>query len=102
MGERFLAERLLEERNATDLMLYDRGFPSFALFALHRHLDRAFCARLPVNFCREVTTFLESGAGDASSSGMPAPIRNGIAPSWASPAAPLRLRLLRVSLPGGT
>lgn len=38
---------------------------TFALFALHRHLDRAFCARLPVNFCREVITFQASRASDS-------------------------------------
>ncbi|AGA31756.1 protein containing transposase DDE domain [Thioalkalivibrio nitratireducens DSM 14787] len=102
MGERFLAERLLEERASTDLMLYDRGFPSFALFALHRHLDRAFCARLTLNFCTEVIEFLKSGAHDAiiewrANAGP----RRDCAQLGIS-AAPLRLRLVRVSLPGGT
>ena len=102
MGERFLAERLLEERGPTDLMLYDRGFPSFALFALHRHLARAFCARLTMNFCTEVIEFLKSGAHDATiewhaSAGPKRDCaRLGIS------AALLRLRLVRVKLPGGT
>jgi hypothetical protein len=102
MGERFLAERLLEERSATDLMLYDRGFPSFALFALHRHLDRAFCARLPVNFCREVTTFLASGASDSIIEWHAGANPKRDCTQLGISAVPLRLRLLRVSLPGGT
>jgi hypothetical protein len=102
MGERFLAERLLEERSASDLMLYDRGFPSFALFALHRHLDRAFCARLPLHFCREVSAFLESWDTDAIVEWAASADPKRDCAQVGIPADPLRLRLLRVPLPGGT
>jgi hypothetical protein len=101
MGERFLAERLLEARNVRDLLLYDRGFPLFALFALHRHLDRAFCARLPVNFRREVA-ILESRASDAIVEWSAAADPKRDCAQLGIPADPLRLRLLRVPLPGGT
>lgn len=102
MGERFLAERLLEERSENDLMLYDRGFPSFALFALHRHLDRAFCARLPVNFCPQVREFLASDARDAIIDWSVSAARKRDCASLGIATDPLRLRLVRVSLPGGT
>ena len=96
MGERFLAERLLEERSGSDLMLHDRGFPSFALFALHHHLDRSFCARLPLNFCREFTALLESGDTDpiVEWSASADPKRD--CAQLGIPADDLRLRLLRV------
>ena len=102
MGERFLAERLLEERAPTDLMLYDRGFPSFALFALHRHVDRAFCARLPMNFCNEVVQFLKSGAHDAIIEWHANAKTKSDCARLGISAAPLRLRLVRVNLSGGT
>lgn len=101
MGERFLAERLLEQRRANDLMLYDRGFPSFALFALHRHLDRRFCARLPLSFCPAVTEFLASGQTDATVvwEGSRGPRKDCAA--LGIPETPVKLRLLRVTLPDG-
>jgi hypothetical protein len=83
-------------------MLYDRGFPSFALFALHRHRHRAFCARLPLHFCREVTAFLESGATEAIVEWSAAADPKRDCAQLGIPADPLRLRLLRVPLPGGT
>jgi len=62
MGERFLAERLLPQRSAQDLLLYDRGFPSFAMFALHNALNVPFCMRLPKNYNDEVKRFIADGA----------------------------------------
>ncbi|SEQ47995.1 Transposase DDE domain-containing protein [Ectothiorhodospira magna] len=61
MGERFLAERLLSGLNTEDLALYDRGFPSFALFVAHRDAKVDFCVRLSKKFNTQVSRFIASG-----------------------------------------
>jgi len=37
----------LEQTQVDDLLLYDRGYPAFWLYALHQAQGRAFCMRLP-------------------------------------------------------
>ena len=44
-----------------DLLLYDRGYPAFWLFALHDQEQRHFCARMSLDVFREVTAFLAVG-----------------------------------------
>jgi len=46
---------------ANDLILYDRGYPAFWLFALHHQEQRRFCARMPLASSREVSAFVASG-----------------------------------------
>jgi hypothetical protein len=38
---------------ANDIVLYDRGYPGFWLFALHRDRNRDFCMRVPWNMYNE-------------------------------------------------
>jgi hypothetical protein len=52
-GEREVAAGHLEFTKEDDLLLYDRGYPAFWLFALHRHKNRNFCMRLPYNLYNE-------------------------------------------------
>ncbi|MCF6281946.1 MAG: hypothetical protein L3J28_07010 [Candidatus Polarisedimenticolaceae bacterium] len=42
------------------LLLYDRGYPAFWLFAMHNDLSRHYCMRVPVAFNREIETFIQS------------------------------------------
>ena len=55
-----------------------------------------------MNFCREVTAFLESGVGDSIIEWHAGADQKRDCTQLGIAAAPLRLRLLRVSLPGGT
>jgi len=52
-SERVLAARHLDATEDGDLILYDRGYPGFWLFALHRAKGREFCMRLPWNLYNE-------------------------------------------------
>ena len=61
VGERVLAGEHLAATGADDLLLYDRGYPAFWLFALHQQEQRHFCARLSLSFSAEVERFLAGG-----------------------------------------
>jgi len=64
-GERELLAELLPRLGKRDLLLLDRGFPAFWLFALLAHKQVGFCVRASVSYCPEVTAFLASGKRDA-------------------------------------
>ena len=65
VGERVLASEHLEATAPQDLILYDRGYPAFWLFARHYPLERDFCARLPLGFGTDAEDFVASGARSA-------------------------------------
>ena len=44
-AERDLAATHLAKTQPNDVLIYDRGYPAFWLFALHRDLNRDFCMR---------------------------------------------------------
>jgi hypothetical protein len=56
-GEREVAAGHLEFTRDNDLLIYDRGYPAFWFFSLHRHKNRQFCMRLPYNLYNESTDF---------------------------------------------
>jgi len=101
IGEGYLAECLLPRAQAGDLVLYDRGFPSFYLLALHASLGVDYCMRSPLRRFKAVTEFLASGASEQWVAIAPCPkarqdcLRNGL------DASPIRVRLIRIELPSG-
>lgn len=101
IGEGFHAECLLERATEGDLVLYDRGFASFALMALHRQRGIGFCMRTPVGRFSAVADFVRAGAIDTwvdippCASARQYCLHNDIS------SEPLRVRLLRVELPDG-
>lgn len=101
IGEGFHAECLLARATAGDLVLYDRGFPSFYLMALHRQRGVAFCMRTPLERFSAVAAFTRSGKAEEWVSISPSAkarrdcLRNGVS------IEPLRVRLVRVDLPDG-
>lgn len=101
MGERFLAERLLEGLGTDDLALYDRGFPSFALFAAHRHAKVDFCARLPRNFNTQVEQFVASGYPETVIHWTPTAKMRRDCAALEIGDQPIALRLIRVALDDG-
>ncbi|MGM0677063.1 MAG: IS4 family transposase [Pseudomonadota bacterium] len=101
MGERFLAERLLSGLNTDDLALYDRGFPSFALFAAHRHAKVDFCARLSKNFNTQVCRFIASGQTETVIHWTPTAKMRRDCAALEVCDRPMELRLIRVALNDG-
>ncbi len=98
MGERFLAERLLGDREASDLLLYDRGFPSYAMFALHQARKVPVCMRLPRRFNRQVDQFIDDGDSEREITLTPASHQRKDARALGIEAMPVTLRLVRVRL----
>lgn len=101
VGERVLAGEYLAAIRADDLLLYDRGYPAFWLFAAHGVEQRHFCARVPRTFCAEVAAFAADSARSAAVSLKPGEEARRQCLDYGLPTAPLRLRLIRVSLKNG-
>ena len=61
VDERSQAREHLNQSKTGDLVLYDRGYPAFYLFACHREKGIDFCARSPWNLYNETRDFWLSG-----------------------------------------
>ena len=101
MGERFLAERLLQHFGPRDLVLYDRGFPSFPLFALHLTRGVPVCMRMPKGFNAQVKSFIASNRPERNLVLVPNAEAKKICAYLGVPADPITLRLVRVRLNSG-
>ena len=101
MGERFLAERLLAGRNQDDLLLYDRGFPSYSLFALHQARGVPVCMRLPRRFHPAVEAFIGNGAAEHEITLIPTAKQRKDAQALGIEPEPVTLRLVCVRLKSG-
>ena len=101
VGERVLAGESLPGTRADDLLLYDRGYPAFWLFAAHAVEQRHFCARLPRTFCAEVEAFAAGDARSAVIALAPGEEARRQCQAFGLPTEALRLRLIRVRLKGG-
>ena len=99
-SERDLAAKHLESAKADDLILYDRGYPAFWLFALHRSKGVEFCARLPWNFYNEARDLYLAPQGEDERTITLHPDKEAKQRCQALgiSAAPLSLRLVRVAL----
>jgi hypothetical protein len=60
-GERVLAAQHFIHLKVNDLVLVDRGYPAFWLFALILKQDAQFCARMPLSGWHVVEQFVASG-----------------------------------------
>lgn len=105
-GERGLLVRALPTLSARDLLVMDRGYPAWWLFALLGQRGIEFCARLDSCGCAssEVNRFIRSGASEQIierrlSSAALAKLR--ALGAKAEPGSTLRLRLVRVVLSTG-
>jgi len=98
-SERACAARHLAHAQPNDLVIYDRGYNAFWLYATHRERRLAFCMRAKVKRGVEFKRFVESGAQHAIVTLRPNKrsvaqcIEHGVS------AEPVRLRLVRVDLP---
>ena len=101
VGEREAAARHFEHLQTGDLVLVDRGYPAFWLFALILSKKGHFCARFSTAGWSIVETFLVSGRLDQIVTLKPSAEARKECQARGLSAAPLQLRLLRIELDGG-
>lgn len=98
IGERALATQHLMHTQADDLVLYDRGYPSFPLFAQHREMNRHYCARSPWNLFNETRDFWLSGKQQEWVELTPCHKAKQECKKLGISAEPIKVRLVRVDL----
>jgi len=101
VGERVLAGEHLAATRDNDLLLYDRGYPAFWLFALHLQEQRHVCARMSLDFSGEVTDFLAGGKKSDVVLFSPGAEARKQCQLYGLSCEPIPLRLIRVQLKGG-
>lgn len=105
-GERSLLVRALGALSSRDLLVLDRGYPAWWLFALFGQRGIDFCARLDSCGCAisQVKQFIRSGASEQvieQRLGKTALAKLREAGAEVEPGTVLRLRLVRVVLSSG-
>ena len=101
MGERTLAARHFDHLQRSDLVLVDRGYPAFWLFALIVEQGAQFCARMPLGGWQTVERFVTSGLSEQTVLLWPSSAAIQECRSRGLPLAPIRVRLIRVALDSG-
>ena len=98
--ERTQAKQLFEHCQANDLIIYDRGYPSFELIYEHYQKNLHFLMRMPLDFSQVVKDFVASGKTSQI-----VEIKPGQKKSFENKpytkSSTLKIRLLRITLNGG-
>ena len=98
--ERTQAKQLLEHCQANDLIIYDRGYPSFELIYEHYQKNLHFLMRMPLDFSQVLKDFVASGKTSQI-----VEIKPGQKKSFENKpytkSSTLKIRLLRITLNGG-
>jgi len=102
-GERSLLAQHLNANilGRQDLVLLDRGYPAFWLFALILSTGADFCARVKNNHWRIIRSFLHSGKVEDTVWLEPSPASVRECLRLGLPIKPLKVRLIRVELDNG-
>lgn len=100
IGERELAKAHIAHLETGDLLLLDRGYPAFWLFALIIAQEAAFCARLSLSWAT-AKRFVASGKQEAILTISPTKEMTKACRQHGVCAKPLRLRFLRIELDSG-
>lgn len=100
-GERVLAERHLAYVGQGDLLIMDRGYPAFWLFAAILATKADFCARLSVSEWKVAKKFVASGKKQQVVRLHPGYEATKACRQRGLPIAPIRVRLIRVELSSG-
>ena len=100
IGERELAFIHAFQLRATDLLLLDRGYPSFLLFKMIIHSGANYCARVKLDQWTAVKIFYESNQ-DATVFIHPGAEAKKQCQELGLDITPIRLRLVRIDLAGG-
>jgi hypothetical protein len=101
VGEHELAVEHLAAAEPGDLLIYDRGYPAFWLFALHRAAGIDFCMRLPRNSFAAAEAFWDSDEPETVVTLVPSAEQRRACCDQGVSAEPIRVRLVRVRLKGG-
>jgi hypothetical protein len=97
-SENTCAEEHLEYAGENDLIIYDRGYNAFWLYALHIKHNHAFCMRAKANKDLVVKAFIESHKKEAVVTFEPNKYSINTCKQKGLPASPIKLRLIRVEL----
>jgi hypothetical protein len=100
-GERELAAAHFAYLCPDDLVLLDRGYPAFWLFALILGKNAQFCARMKLSGWTVVERFVASGLSEQIVSLQPAYAARKECHDRNLPVKPLAIRLVRVELEDG-
>lgn len=101
IGERELAAEHFAHLRSGDLVLLDRGYPAFWLFALVRRKNAHFCARMKVNGWKVTKRFVDSGLNEQIVSLQPGTTAKQDCGKRNLSANPITIRLIRVVLDDG-
>lgn len=101
-AEREVAKEHLAKTAPDDLLLYDRGYPSFWFFALHQQAERHFCMRLQRSLFPNSDSFFEANEPERIVQIAPTKPRRRQCRQHDAPTVPITLRLIRVVLDSGT
>ena len=101
VGEGVCAAEHLTHAPRDALVLYDRGYPSFFLFAWHRQHERAFCARIKRNFSPETDALFADPKAPRPFLLAPCAKARALCEEHGVAAQPLRVRAVRVILSTG-
>lgn len=100
-GERALAEQHFADLKVDDLVLLDRGYPAFWLFALILKHDAQFCARMKLSGWKVVEQFVASGLSEQIVTLNPGVAAVNECRDRQLSIKPLKVRLIRVELDTG-
>lgn len=101
-SERALLAKHMLKLKQGDLLLLDRGYPSFALFFLLKAQNIEFCVRMKGSWWKEVRKFRESGEKERIVTfTLPDKDRIKLAEYPAPAKSPIKCRLVRVELDTG-
>jgi Transposase DDE domain len=101
VGEHALALTHLDHLGAADLVLFDRGYPAFWLFALLRTQPLQYCMRLSATYSPAIEQFVRSGQPEQLLALTPGPEGRRACRRRGLAADPIPVRLVRVELPTG-
>ncbi len=101
-SERALLEKHMSKLKEGDLLLLDRGYPSFALFFTLKAQNIEFCVRMKGSWWNDVREFRESGDKERIVTfRLPDKDKNKLAQYPKSASEPIKCRLIRVELDTG-
>lgn len=100
-GERALAAKHIQNIGPKDLLLLDRGYPAYWLFALILSKGADFCARINIGHWKVIRKFYNSGRKEKIISLSPSSVSIKLCQAMGLPIRPLKLRLVRVELETG-
>ena len=101
VGERALAERHMQQVREGDIVLFDRGYPAFWIFARARAQGAHFCARMATGVWNVVDTFLGRGLKERIIRLKPTHHALKECKERGLPVRPLKVRLIRIELETG-